>query len=99
MAREILRLRGSVSRATEWDVPVDLFFHRDVEELKKTEDEQQAATKEVVATAPVYEDIEVDPAVEPVEDTAGYEGAPGAEGGYGASWEGEQAAAGGGSEW
>lgn len=37
LAREILRLRGTISRNT-WDVPVDLFFYRDPEELEKMED-------------------------------------------------------------
>lgn len=54
LAREVLRLRGAVSRETDWDVPVDLFFHRDIEELKRADDEQ-AAKAEQAAAAPVYE--------------------------------------------
>jgi len=62
LAREVLRLRGSVSRNADWDVPVDLFFHRDIEELKKTEEEQAAAQIENAATtAPVYDDVIPDP--------------------------------------
>lgn len=36
LAREVLRMRGTISRDT-WDVPVDLFFYRDPEELEKNE--------------------------------------------------------------
>jgi small subunit ribosomal protein SAe len=60
LAREVLRLRGAVSRETDWSVPVDLFFHRDIEELKRADDEQ-AAKAEQAAAAPVYE---AEPAVE-----------------------------------
>lgn len=41
LAREVLRLRGTIDRDS-WDVPVDLFFYRDPEELEKTEEAQGA---------------------------------------------------------
>jgi small subunit ribosomal protein SAe len=38
LAREVLRMRGSITRKQPWDVAVDLFFHKDTDELKQHED-------------------------------------------------------------
>jgi len=50
LAREVLRLRGSISRDLEWSIMADMFFYRDPEDAEKEEQAREAAA---VAAAPI----------------------------------------------
>ena len=77
LAREVLRIRGTIDRES-WDIPVDLFFYRDVEDLEKAEE-----TQTYEAEAPAYKEAA------PTTEFAAQE--PAAEGSWGgeaaAGWE------------
>jgi small subunit ribosomal protein SAe len=77
LAREVLRMRGTIDRDS-WDVPVDLFFYRDPEELEKNDDTQY----EEPAAMPSWKEAPVTPAVDVYKETvfeqspaAGYDAA------------------------
>jgi len=43
LAREVQRLKGTLSRSEEWNVMPDLFFYRNPDEIKKQEEEEHKA--------------------------------------------------------
>jgi len=61
LAREVLRLRGTISRDAPWEVIVDAFFYKSPEELERKAQEEAAHSLEEAALRPT------EPATAPTE--------------------------------
>merc|ERR1711881_206772 len=46
LSREVMRLKGHISRSEEWSVMPDLFFYRNLEEIRKQEEEERKVADE-----------------------------------------------------
>ncbi|KAL1498655.1 hypothetical protein AB1Y20_013968 [Prymnesium parvum] len=75
LAREVLRLRGTIHRAQPWDVMVDLFFYRDPEEVEQQAKEEQAAPEGPVDAAVDVPSADWDAAAPPIAGGGGDWGA------------------------
>jgi len=51
LAREVMRLKGKLARGEEWDVMPDLFFHRNLEDINKQEEEDREKNRKADQTA------------------------------------------------
>lgn len=58
LSREVLRIKGAISRVHEWDVVVDLFFYRDPEETEKEEAVAREALPAPMPVESVVPDVE-----------------------------------------
>jgi len=87
LAREVLRLRGTIAREQEWDVMPDLYFFRDQDEIEKDEEVAQKAAQEETEAAPQDWSAEAAPGDWNNEPEVGAEApaAAGAEGAAGAT--------------
>ena len=101
LCREVLRLRQQIDTSRQWEVPVDLFFYRDPEELKLEDDTKAAAAAPAPVEqqqAPVYAEQAYDEGLQQEQYGGAPEGfsgvpAPAAEGGaplVGAEWAPQQ---------
>ena len=67
LAREVLRLRGTIPRSTDgWNVMVDMFFYRDPDEIEKQQQEELTNKNAAIAAgAEAGENAEWDTAAAP----------------------------------
>lgn len=63
LAREVLRMRGSLARTTPWEVMVDMYFYREAEEQEKEEQIAITADRSVKVDA---DEVAVESSAAPV---------------------------------
>jgi small subunit ribosomal protein SAe len=76
LAREVLRLRGEISLVEPWNVSVDLFFHKEQEDIEAAE-KQKADAAAAAAAAAQQQAAQVEAVQEyeqPMEDPTAYTG-------------------------
>jgi len=61
LAREVLILRGKIAKNQEWDVMVDLFFYRKVEDIEEVQDAKSDDGKEGHKDKKKWDDVEAEP--------------------------------------
>jgi small subunit ribosomal protein SAe len=71
LAREVLRLRGTINRMQPWDVMVDLFFYRDPEEVEQQAKEEAAAREAPVEAVDAAPPTDWDTPAAPAQPMAG----------------------------
>lgn len=60
LAREVLVLRGKLAKNAEWDVMVDLFFYRKVEDIEEAQDAKSEDEKDGAKDTKKWDDVEAE---------------------------------------